>query len=283
MRIGFIGAGKVGFTLGKYFAEHNICVSGYYSRSTDSAEDAAKFTGSRPFKELSDLVSNSDTIFITVPDGVIFEIFNVLKMYDLTGKQLCHCSGALSAHDAFPGIEDTGAEGYLLHPLFPVSSRYDSFLTIGKAWFSIEGNKNHLADWKMFFENLGNPVRVLSAENKIKYHAACTIASNLVCALIDESTELLGKCGFSEREGLSAIEPLVNTNISNIIENGAVAALTGPVERCDCDTVQKHLSCFENTNERELYRAVSLKLIDIAKKKHPDTDFTGIDEILSAE
>ena len=281
MRIGFIGAGKVGFTLGKYFTEHNICISGYYSRCTDSAEEAAKFTGSCLFKELSDLISNSDTIFITVPDGMIVGVFNALKKYDITGKQLCHCSGALSAHDAFPGIEHTGAEGYSLHPLFPVSNKYNSFLSIGKAWFSIEGNKTHLADWKTFFEKLGNPVRVLSAENKTMYHAACVVASNLVCALIAESAEMLEKCGFSEGAALSALEPLINTNIRNIIENGVVDALTGPVERCDCDTVQKHLSCFEEYKERELYRVVSMKLVDIAKKKHPDTDFSVIDEILT--
>ena len=44
MRIGFIGAGKVGFTLGKYFREHGIEVTGYYSRSIQSASEAAEFT-----------------------------------------------------------------------------------------------------------------------------------------------------------------------------------------------------------------------------------------------
>ncbi|MGN1313669.1 MAG: hypothetical protein ACI4VG_01490 [Lachnospiraceae bacterium] len=33
MRIGFIGAGKVGFSLGRYFGENDVCVSGYYSRN----------------------------------------------------------------------------------------------------------------------------------------------------------------------------------------------------------------------------------------------------------
>ena len=281
MRIGFIGAGKVGFTLGKYFTEHNICVSGYYSRNADSAEEAAKFTESRQFEELSDLVSDSDIIFITVPDSAICEVFNMLRKYDLTGKQLCHCSGALSAHDAFPDIKYTGAEGYSLHPLFPISSKYDSYLTINKAWFCIEGNSEHLKAWELFFEKLGNPVRILSADSKTVYHAACTVASNLVCALVAESTEMLEKCGFSDREALSALEPLINANIRNILENGVVSALTGPVERCDYDTVQKHLLCFEDQKECELYRTASLKLVDIAKKKHTDADFSELDKMLS--
>ena len=41
MKTGFIGAGKVGFTLGKFFAENNIQVTGYYSRRRESAKEAA--------------------------------------------------------------------------------------------------------------------------------------------------------------------------------------------------------------------------------------------------
>ena len=71
MRIGFIGAGKVGFTLGKFFTEHHIPISGFYSRSADSADAAAKFTNSKHFDDLSALLSDSDAVFITVPDGVM--------------------------------------------------------------------------------------------------------------------------------------------------------------------------------------------------------------------
>ena len=43
MRIGFIGAGKVGCTLGKYFRENGIPVSGYYNRTSEHAKEAAEF------------------------------------------------------------------------------------------------------------------------------------------------------------------------------------------------------------------------------------------------
>lgn len=41
MKIGFIGAGKVGFSLGKFFVQGGVPVTGYYSRRRDSAEEAA--------------------------------------------------------------------------------------------------------------------------------------------------------------------------------------------------------------------------------------------------
>ena len=44
MTIGFIGAGKVGCTLGKYFSTHGAAVTGYYDRNTQAAKEAAQFT-----------------------------------------------------------------------------------------------------------------------------------------------------------------------------------------------------------------------------------------------
>ena len=42
--IGFIGAGRVGFTLGRYFVENGLNVSGYYSRTYEHAVSASQFT-----------------------------------------------------------------------------------------------------------------------------------------------------------------------------------------------------------------------------------------------
>lgn len=44
MRAGIIGAGKVGFSLGKYLVERGIPVTGYYSRNPVSAKEAPEFT-----------------------------------------------------------------------------------------------------------------------------------------------------------------------------------------------------------------------------------------------
>ena len=47
--IGFIGAGKVGFSMGKYLSDSGEHLSGYYSRTLESAEQAATFTGAKAF------------------------------------------------------------------------------------------------------------------------------------------------------------------------------------------------------------------------------------------
>ena len=43
MQIGFIGAGKVGCSIGKYLKEHGRPVAGYVSRHIESSEFAGTF------------------------------------------------------------------------------------------------------------------------------------------------------------------------------------------------------------------------------------------------
>lgn len=303
MRIGFIGAGKAGFSLGKYFADggkQDVCtvapkarqdaaqlratgvtVTGYYSLHEGSARAAAEFTGSRHYCAVDEIVKESDALFLTVPDGAITSVYNELRKYDITGRQICHCSGVMTAAEAFPDIRRHGAYGYSIHPLFPFNSRLESYEEMAGAFFCVEGDGEYLGEWTSILERLGFRVQVIDGAKKARYHAACAIASNLVCGLIAESMELLSDCGFTPETAMSALAPLIRRNTENILQSGPTAALTGAVERCDVETVKKHLGCFPTDKERELYRAVSEKLVDIAKSKDPRMDYTAMEKLLT--
>lgn len=280
MKIGFVGAGKVGFSLGKFFAQGGVPVTGYYSRHRESAREAAQFTGSRSYDALDQLVKDSGALLLTVPDGAIASVYQQVRQYEISGKQICHCSGAMTAGEAFPDIGLSGAHGYSIHPLFPFSSQLESYRELPGAFFCIEGSGPHLPDWRRLLQSLGLKVQILPPEAKARYHAACAISSNLVCALVQESLELLEGCGFSPDAALGALTPLIKSNVAHILQKGPAQALTGPVERCDGQTVEKHLSCLPGRAERELYRAVSRKLVDLAARKHPETDYTALKKIL---
>lgn len=283
MKIGFIGAGKVGFSLGKLFAHGGVRVIGYYSRYSGSAQEAAQFTGTQAFDSLEAIVSASDALFLTVPDGQITSVYHDLCRFDLRGKQICHCSGAMSARQAFPALEDTGAEGYSIHPLFPVSSKYTAWKELADVFFCIEGSAEHLSHWQQLLTGLGVRVQVISGEDKVRYHAACAISSNLMCALVQESLDLLQTCGFTQDFALQALAPLMRSNVSHIIDDGVANALTGPLERCDTVTVTKHLACFPTRDEQELYRRLSQRLLPVAKQKNPARDYSAMESILKGE
>lgn len=280
MKIGFVGAGKVGFSLGKYLLKMHCTVLGYYSKQYASAKEAAEFTGTAAYSELSGLVQDCDVIFLTVPDGEIQAVYSSIQSLEISGKILCHCSGALSAGDAFPDIAASGASGCSVHPLFPVCDKYTSWQELRNAYFCIEGDGSCTAAFAELFTGFGNNVRILSPDIKTKYHAACAIASNLVCGLMAESTSLLEECGFSEADALAALKPLALNNVRRIFEDGPVNALTGPAERGDTETIRKHLSILNDGSDREIYCALTRKLTELAEIKHPDKSYTALKSLL---
>ncbi len=269
MRIGFIGAGKVGFSLGKYFTEHNVCVSGYYSRNLNSSKEAAAFTKTKYYKELEVLIQQSDTLFLTVPDGSIREVYSEIIQSDIEGKCLVHCSGALSSM-VFSGIRAKGARGCSVHPICAVSDKLTGYRDLSKAYFTIEGTD--VEDLAELLRSCGNVMESISAEKKVMYHAASVCVSNLVVGLYDMATGLLQECGLSDTFASHALQPLFMGNAENITENGVIRALTGPVERADLGTVEKHLTTLTK-DEREIYRLLSRRLVEVAKQKNPNRDY----------
>ncbi len=278
MRIGFVGAGKVGFSLGKYMTERKVSVSGYYSLHPDSALLASEFTHTRHFLLLDDLVRASDAVFLTVPDGVINSVWNSLKRSDLQGKFICHCSGSLSSA-IFSGIDRTGAFGYSIHPLFAVNDRLQSYKELSHAFFTIEGSAEHIQLWEKMFTGFGNSVRIISARDKTLYHASAVCVSNLVIGLYETAVRLLSSCGFSPDEAQKALGPLFIHNAQALAGLGCESALTGPVERADLSTIENHLDILSG-NEREIYIRLSEVLVDIAKRKHPNKDYGAISWLL---
>ncbi|MCR5770804.1 MAG: DUF2520 domain-containing protein [Butyrivibrio sp.] len=279
MKIGFIGAGKVGFNLGKYFSEKGVQVTGYYSRHPESAKEAADFTNTKCYDTLKGLVYESDAIFLTVPDSVISSVYEEIRSFSISGKQIIHCSGAMTADQAFPDIADTGAQGFAIHPLFPFSDRYSAYKDLAGVFFCLE-QRDGVSFWEDFLQNLGIRTKILEDSQKTNYHLACSIASNLVCGLYEMSKRHLVESGFSESEAVEAVAPLARANLENILSKGPAMALSGPVERNDAGTLSKHMALLTDQGEYEIYKNLSLILTDLAKKKHPEKDYTNICQLL---
>ena len=284
MRIGFVGAGKTGVSLGKFLREQGIAVSGYCSRTAESAEAAAAFTGTRRFQTYGELIENSDVLLLTVPDNAIRAVYGTLCQFALQDKYIGHCSGALSSAEVFPEIERCGAHGFSIHPLFPFSSRFDCWQELADAFFCLEGDEKAVCLIQQLFQVAGLRLRVLSREvgTKARYHAAAVFASNFVCGLAYEAVELLGSCGFRKEEARSALAPLMRANLEHILEEGPSEALTGPVERGDAKTVEKHLSALSEEPEimRRVYWTLSSVLLSMAQERHPARDYSALEQLL---
>lgn len=281
MNIGFIGAGRVGCSLGKYFVEGGYTVAGYADCDTDAAVDAAAFTHTKYYAGVEELVHDSDMVFVTVSDDVIGDLWNQIKNMPIAKKIICHTSGSV-ASTIFSGISLTGAFGYSVHPLYAVHSKKTSYRELSHAVFTIEGDKEKLPVIRELFESLGNQVEVIDADVKPKYHAAAVFASNYVTALAGISTKLLKECGFSDKTAEQAYLPLMRGNIENIAQSGVYDALTGPIERNDVTTIKRHKACLDG-EIWDAYRVLAGELLEIAKSRHPQSDYGAIAECLMEE
>ena len=278
IKFGFIGAGKVGFSLGKYLKENNIDISGYYSKLQHSSKEAAIFTNTRQYNNLEDLIKNSDTIFITTPDNQIADVWNEIKMLPIKEKLICHCSGSISS-EVFSNINNHGAYGYSIHPMFAISDKYNSYKNLSQAFITIEGHEKHIEYLKSLFLYLGNDVAIINKENKVLYHAASVTVSNLVLGLINNGVKYLEVCGFTKEVAIKALYPLTEYNLINIKEKGVVNSLTGPIERGDLSTVTNHLNVIPE-EDKELYRLLSKNILKIAKVKNLNRDYKNLEEYL---
>lgn len=281
MKAGFIGAGKVGFSLGKYLAENGVQVTGYYSRNSKSARQAAEFTSTKHFTNLTDIVKESDTLFITVPDGAISEVWEHIRSLPIKNKNICHCSGSIPS-TAFFNAEELGAYRYSIHPLQALSNKYESYKSLKNTYFTIEGSASNLDVITDCFSNMGNPVVTIDQKSKTLYHCAAAVASNHMTALIDIAAEMLEKCGFSRSDALEALAPLLMNNLSCILTRGTEKALTGPIERNDISTVNSHLLSLNEfmPESVSLYQILSGRLVRIAKSKHPERNYDDMMQML---
>jgi len=276
-KVGIFGAGKLGKALGKYFKLKNLEVVGIYGRNSKMGQQITELVGVQFFDQLEDLVLESDILFLTVVDQAIENLWHEMVKFDIAGKIIIHCSGAKSSQ-VFGGVSALGAFGYSLHPVMTLSAASDAYLALEGAHFTLEGAAEKLTVVKDLITTLGNQVHVIESDQKALYHCAAVFASNFMIAVAEMSIQLLTRCGMDEA-GQTLLFPLMEASIKNMMNEGATQALTGPIERGDLVTVEKHLAVLGD-DEKQLYALLSRILIEIAEEKNPETDYDMLKKVV---
>ena len=279
MKIGIIGAGKVGCSIGKYLTEHGFSVAGYCSKSRKSVEEAATFTNTKACDSLAELVAESTILFLTTPDGALESVWNELKKESIQNKIVCHFSGSLSS-DLFSNREEYGVSAASFHPMYAFSDKFTSYRQLNTARLTMEGSSKAVKVMQeLFGDELHHKIFMLKASDKVKYHAAA-FASNYVVGIFDVALGLLKDCGFTDEDAVSLLGPLTMGNVKSVIENGTLEALTGPVIRNDTGTVKKHIEALEGTDALKIYKSVGERLVKMSEKKNPDRDYSELRKIM---
>ena len=267
-RIGFIGAGKVGGSLGVAMAQAGYSVVAVASRTAASAAAfAARIDGCHAYGGYQDALDACDMAFVTTSDDAIADVVSSVRWR--AGQGVAHCSGAASL-DVLQAAARQGAVAGAFHPLQAFSSVENGIKSIPGITFGIEGGIEGGGEMREYLAKLardigGNAV-FLKAEDKALYHLSGVMMGNLLTCLVGISAEIWEHIGYTRDDGVRALVPMMRAVAQNIETSGIPAAVAGPYPRGDLGTVRKHI---DNLQARHpallpLYRELALAGLHLA-------------------
>jgi predicted short-subunit dehydrogenase-like oxidoreductase (DUF2520 family) len=212
-RLAIVGRGRLGSALAAALAAAGCDVTGPFGRGFDGhCVDGRHGDG-----------HCADAVLLCVPDAEIAAAAALISPGPLVG----HCSGAtplapLAPHEAFS-----------LHPLMTVTPQGARFAGAGAAIAGSTQRATALA--AELAAALGMRAVVVADKDRAAYHAAASIAANLLVTLEAAAERIAASAGV-DRELLL---PLVRASVENWAALGPERALTGPIARGEEATVAR--------------------------------------------
>jgi predicted short-subunit dehydrogenase-like oxidoreductase (DUF2520 family) len=182
--------------------------------------------------------ADAELRLLCVPDRAIAEVAAAIE----PGPWVAHVSGAtpLTALDPH-------ATRFSVHPLQTLVKGRGPEQLDG-AFGACTGETDEArarATW--LAETLGLHPFPLSDDHRALYHASCAIASNFLVTLYRVASTLAERAGAPPE----ALEPLMTRTIENGFQ------LTGPIQRGDWATVERHREALHETEYADLYDALA--------------------------
>ncbi|MGF7429854.1 DUF2520 domain-containing protein [Thermoanaerobacterium thermosaccharolyticum] len=280
MKIGFIGAGKVGTSLGILLSNSSIKVSGYLSRNLSSSLKASSLTNSNAFSKYEDIIIASDVIIISTKDDCIKSIVEEILKHKSTinNKIFVHLSGSISI-DVLKPLKEYG-HTMVMHPVQTCPSIEAAVSLLPESYFTIEGDDIAINAGINIVKAIGAKPIVIDGINKPLYHASCVVASNYLVTLIKAANELLKASDFPIEKYPDMLLPLIRGTLKNIDESGCDASLSGPIARYDIDTIKKHIENIKDDEILKLYKVMGLATIKFFKNPG-NAKMTELEEIFN--
>jgi predicted short-subunit dehydrogenase-like oxidoreductase (DUF2520 family) len=267
-----MGAGVVGTALAAGLARAGVPIAGLHGRQRELSDAADALAGVQASAgEIPPAISDAGVVIIAVRDQRIPEVAARLagEQRLRQGQVVLHTSGAMPAGQAL-AVARTQVRGVgTLHPLVSFASVPAAVEQLSSIAFGVEGDQPARAVAARLVRALGARALFLDAESLPLYHAGAVLASNYVVALADLARDLLVKAGVPVGEALAALIPLLASVVQNLSQVGLPGALTGPVERGDVSSVERHLRILEARAPEmlELYRVLGRDVLRLAREK----------------
>jgi predicted short-subunit dehydrogenase-like oxidoreductase (DUF2520 family) len=252
-----VGPGRAGTTLAVALAARAWRPVAVAGRRVDAPSTVAASTRlGAPAVSVADAGRGAGLVIVATPDAAIADTALALSPSLRPGALVVHLSGACPLDELGKlRAERPDVAVGALHPLQSLPSVEQGLARLPGSWCAIDGP----GEVERLALTLGmRPFRVAPGE-RARYHAAATIASNHVVALLAQAVRVAEVAGVPAE----ALLPLVRASVDNVDVLGTRDALTGPVARGDADTVARHLDALP-VDERAAYRALAREALRLS-------------------
>jgi predicted short-subunit dehydrogenase-like oxidoreductase (DUF2520 family) len=246
LRVGIIGAGRVGAVLGAALvrAEHRVvAVSGGSAATRERMRRLIPAVRVRPADRVP---RGADLVLLAVPDDVLPGLVIGLAAAGAVapGQVVAHTSGAYGVEVLRP-LAEQGAHPLALHPAMTFTGHADDLDRLAEGIsFGVTAPAPLRPFATRLVADLGGAPEWVDEADRPLYHAALAHGANHLVTLVNEALDRLRDAGVAHPERVLA--PLLRAALENTLRHGD-QALTGPVSRGDAGTVAKHLAQLRRT------------------------------------
>lgn len=246
LRVGVVGAGRVGAVLGGALRRAGHAVTGAYAVSDASRRRADALLPGVPILGVEEVVRGADLVLLTVPDDALPALARSLADGGTlrAGQLVMHTAGRYGT-DVLRPATVVGVLPLAVHPVMTFTGTSLDLQRLSGLPFAVTtpAPLRPVAE-ALVVEMGGEPVWI-DEERRTLYHAALAYGANHLGALVGSTLELLTAAGVAHPDLL--IGPLLAATLDNALRLGD-AATTGPIARGDAGTVAAHLAAVDEVS-----------------------------------
>jgi predicted short-subunit dehydrogenase-like oxidoreductase (DUF2520 family) len=248
LTVNFIGCGRLGKTLAKLITNNKLAViNGIFNSTFESSSDASQFIGQgTPCQHIAEL-PKADIYFITTKDDLIENLCNQIieQSCPPEGSLVIHCSGSLTS-DILQTAKLKGCYTASVHPLKSFADVNSAVQSFDGTYCAYEGDQEAYKILFDLFKNIGSHIFKINKVQKILYHAASVLANNFLVSLHHVAIETYEIAGIEPNIAHKITSMLMKEAFDNLQKLTHSNALTGPLQRGDVKTIQKHLAALKD-------------------------------------
>ena len=263
LRIGFIGAGRLGKALAWSLHGAGLrVVAAASSTPANAGLLAARIAGCEA-GTAQHVADRCDLVFLTTPDSTIAKVAEQVKWRP--GMAVVHCSGVTEV----AALASAGRDGAItggFHPMQTFGDPVAAVASLPGSTITIEAQEPLNATLVTLAARLGCRVNRLPPGMRGRYHAAAGFTSQFINALFGEASKIWQSWGATEADALQALLPMAYGTLASIKSAGIAAGMPGPVSRGDVGSIEKHVAALTEQGEHTLafYRMLCAGTVSLA-------------------